>query len=200
MVLQASPRAHSLSHPRRGHELCQKLERKDCSNILQQLARVIGKASIWTFLDLECRQISCQVGRNGGGRVLAKIGSKYVRQIIPNKKEHITILTCINSNGDYISNMYIFKGKQQKDEYIRKCEPGAVYAMQKKAWMSGYIFYKWLDHLFRNPELRGGISQIKRHLLILDGHGSYVILDVILKAREHGLDLLILPSHTSHAL
>jgi hypothetical protein len=27
-----------------------------------------------------------------------------------------------------------------------------------------------------------------------------VILDVILKAREHGLDLLTLPSHTSHAL
>jgi hypothetical protein len=27
-----------------------------------------------------------------------------------------------------------------------------------------------------------------------------VTLDVILKAREHGLDLLILPSHTSHAL
>jgi hypothetical protein len=74
--------------------------------------------------------------------VLVKIGSKYVRQIIPNEREHVTFLTCINSNGEYIPNLYIFKGKQRKDEYIRKCKPGAVYAMQKKAWMSGYIFYK----------------------------------------------------------
>ena len=72
--------------------------------------------------------------------------------------------------------------------------------MQKKAWMSGYIFYKWLNHFFRNLELRDGNSQIKSHLLILDGHGSHVTLNVILKAREHGLNLLILPSHTSHAL
>jgi hypothetical protein len=145
-------------------------------------------------------ETSCQASRNGGGRVFAKIGSKYVRQIIPNEREHVIVLTCINSNGEYIPNLYIFKGKQRKDEYIRKCEPGAVYAMQKKAWMSGYIFYKWLDHFFRNLELRGGISQIKRHLLILDGHGSHVTLDVILKAREHGLDMLTLPSHTSHTL
>jgi hypothetical protein len=111
--------------------------------------------------------------------VLAKIGTKYVRQIIPNEREHVTVLTCINSDGEYISNLYIFKGKQRKDEYIRKCESGAMYAMQKKARMSDYIFYKWLDHFFRNLEVRGGISQIKRHFLILDGHGSHVTLDVI---------------------
>jgi hypothetical protein len=152
-------------------------------------------AQIWN-----ADETGCQAGRNRGGRVLAKIGTKYMREIIPNEREHVTVLICINSDGEYIPNLYIFKGKQRKDEYIRKCESGAVYAMQKKAWMSGYIFYKWLDHFFRNLEVRGGISQIKRHLLILDGHGSHVTLDVILKPREHGLDLLTLPSHTSHPL
>jgi hypothetical protein len=131
-------------------------------------------AQIWN-----ADETGCQAGRNGGGRVLAKIGTKYVRQIIPNEREHVTVLTCINSDGEYISNLYIFKGKQRKDEYIRKCESGAMYAMQKKARMSDYIFYKWLDHFFRNLEVRGGISQIKRHFLILDGHGSHVTLDVI---------------------
>ena len=72
--------------------------------------------------------------------------------------------------------------------------------MQDKAWMTAYIFFKWLDHFLWHLHLRGGILQTHRHLLILDGHGSHVTLDMIKKAREHGLDLLTLPSHTSHAL
>jgi hypothetical protein len=37
-------------------------------------------------------------------------------------------------------------------------------------------------------------------LLILDGHGSHVTLEVIEQAQEFGLDMIILLSHTSHAL
>jgi hypothetical protein len=142
----------------------------------------------------------CQAGRNGVGRALAKVGTRNVRQVMPNEQEHVTMLTCINGDGEYIPNLYIFKGKQRKDEYVSLCEAGAIYAMQDKAWVTGYIFFKWLDHFLRHLHLRGGISQTNRHLLILDGHGSHVTLDVIKKAREHGLDLLTLPSHTSHAL
>jgi hypothetical protein len=46
----------------------------------------------------------------------------------------------------------------------------------------------------------GGISKENRHLLILDGHCNHVTLDVLQEARAVGLDLLTLPSHTSHAL
>jgi hypothetical protein len=49
-------------------------------------------------------ETGCQFGQNGGGRVLAKIGTKYVRLIISNKREHVTVLTCINFNGEYILN------------------------------------------------------------------------------------------------
>jgi hypothetical protein len=93
-----------------------------------------------------------------------------------------------------------FKGEQCKDEYVSLCEAGVVYVMQDKAWMTGYIFFKWLDHFLCHLHLQGGISQSNRHLFILDGHGSHVTLDVIKKARGHGLDLLTLPSHMPHAL
>ncbi len=46
----------------------------------------------------------------------------------------------------------------------------------------------------------GGISQTNCHLLILDGHGSHVILKAIKQAMDFGLDMITLPSHTSHAL
>jgi hypothetical protein len=38
-----------------------------------------------------------------------------------------------------------------------------------------------------------------RHLLILDGHGSHVTFEVIEQVNEFGLDMIPLPSHTSHA-
>ena len=44
------------------------------------------------------------------------------------------------------------------------------------------------------------MSPERRHLLILDGHNSHVTLEVVAQAKAAGLDLLTLPSHTSHAL
>jgi hypothetical protein len=44
------------------------------------------------------------------------------------------------------------------------------------------------------------ISPVRRHLLILDGHGSHVTMDVVKTACSVGLDLLTLLSHTSHAM
>jgi hypothetical protein len=49
-------------------------------------------------------------------------------------------------------------------------------------------------------EKHGGISPTNRHLLILDGHSSHVTLDVVQRAKLIGLDIFILPSHTSHRL
>ena len=44
------------------------------------------------------------------------------------------------------------------------------------------------------------LSPTNKHLIILDGHKSHVTLEVILKAKAHGIDVISLPSHTSHAL
>jgi hypothetical protein len=45
-----------------------------------------------------------------------------------------------------------------------------------------------------------GIFITNRHLLILDGHGFHVTFEAIEQAQEFGLDTIIVPSHTSHAL
>jgi hypothetical protein len=49
-------------------------------------------------------------------------------------------------------------------------------------------------------ETCGGISPINCHLLILDEHNSHMTLDMVYKVKQNGLDLLTLPSHTSHCL
>jgi len=45
-----------------------------------------------------------------------------------------------------------------------------------------------------------GIFQGNQHLLILDGHGSHVIIEAIEQLIEFRLDTTTLPSHTLHIL
>ena len=50
------------------------------------------------------------------------------------------------------------------------------------------------------PKERPWVDLTNRHLLILDGHNSHVTLEVVKISMESGLDIVSLPSHTSHAL
>jgi hypothetical protein len=84
--------------------------------------------------------------------------------------------------------------------HIAKCEVGVRMGMQKNAWMTGHLFEKWLSHFVDYLQRRGGVSPSNRHLLILDGHDSHVTIEVIEKAWTVGIDMITLPSHTSHAL
>jgi hypothetical protein len=71
-------------------------------------------------------------------------------------------------------------------------------AMQSKAWMTTFLFKEFLS--FFKSSILGGISRSNKHLLILDGHGSHVILETIEQASEFALNMVSLPSHTCHAL
>jgi hypothetical protein len=73
-------------------------------------------------------------------------------------------------------------------------------AMQPRAWMTSYLFGAWISRFIELVQESGSISSEHRHLLILDGHISHVSVEIVQKARSVGLDLLTLPSHTSHAL
>jgi hypothetical protein len=132
--------------------------------------------------------------------VIAKRGARKVHTIVPNQREWLLVLVCINAAGGAIPSFYIFWGKRFRQNYIQHCEAGATMAMQPCAWMTSYLFSTWLSHFIESVSKVGGISPEQRHLLIQDGHNSHVTLDVAMKAKRMGLDLLTLPSHTSHAL
>ena len=106
----------------------------------------------------------------------------------------------MNASGHSIPNFYIFKGKQKLRNYIVKCEQDSCIAMQPNGWMTVFLFSPWITHFLSIVRRRYGISQENRHLLILDGHGSHVTLEVVQKAKSKGLDIITLPNHTSHRL
>ena len=147
-----------------------------------------------------CDESGVQASKTGGGRVWTQKGSRYVHTLIPNEREHITTLTCINAAGSYIPNFYIFKGKRIRDNYILHCKSGAAMAMQSAAWMTQVLSSSWMSHFIAALERHGGVSHEHQHLLIVDGHNSHVTVDVVMKAMEVGLDPVTLLFHTSHRL
>ena len=66
--------------------------------------------------------------------------------------------------------------------------------------MDTFHFIEWMDHFIHKMQNEENLSQERRHLIILDGHKSYISLEVLMKARDHGIDMISLPSHTSHEL
>lgn len=139
-------------------------------------------------------------GKSGGGMVIARTGAKRVQSIVPNQREWLSVLVCVNAAGTAIPSFYIFRGKRFRQNYIQHCEAGATMAMQPRAWMTSYLFSAWISHFVASIQRTIGISPTQRHLLVLDGHNSHVTLEVARAAKNVGLDLISLPSHTSHAL
>jgi hypothetical protein len=46
----------------------------------------------------------------------------------------------------------------------------------------------------------GGISSLRKHLIILDGYTSHVCIQTVKETRRYGIDMLTLPSHCLHAM
>ncbi|MCO5555384.1 hypothetical protein L7F22_008930 [Adiantum nelumboides] len=60
-------------------------------------------------------------------------------------------------------------------------------AMQRKAWMNGELFQAWIEHFKSTIARDMGFENL--HLLILDGHGSHVSLEVVAKAHDARIDI-----------
>ena len=57
-----------------------------------------------------------------------------------------------------------------------------------------------MDYFIRILRRKGVLSPISRHLIILHGYKAHLTLELLTKAKENGLDMVTLPSHTSHGL
>ena len=147
-----------------------------------------------------CDESGAQANKTEEGVVLALRGTRSVHTIVPNERQWISVLVSINSIGHTMPSYYVFKGKRQRQEFISSCENGACIRMQENGYMDAANFNKWMDYFLNYHKSRGNLSLTKRMVLILDGHKSHVTLEVLQKEKAHGLDMVSLPSHISHAL
>jgi hypothetical protein len=59
-----------------------------------------------------CDESGVQARKNGGGVVIARTGARRVHSVVPDQREWLSVLVCINGIGKTIPSFYIFRGKR----------------------------------------------------------------------------------------
>ena len=70
--------------------------------------------------------------------------------------------------------------------------------IQEHAWMNKELFMNWLFHFVAS--MSSGVSPENRHLLNFYGHVNHIALQTVQEENMMGIDLLTLPSHTTHRI
>ena len=110
----------------------------------------------------------------------------------------ITAVCCVSAAGVYCPPFLIFPRKRFKPELMDRGPVGAVGVANPSGWINESVFVQWFDHFlqFFQPKHRNTPS-----LLIMDGHTNHTNnLELVIKARENNVDLLVLPSHCTHKI
>jgi hypothetical protein len=91
--------------------------------------------------------------------------------------------------------IYMYPRKRAVPESMKiGAVPGTMFMTSANGWITQEIYLEWFKFFIKS------IPPARPVLLIEDGHGSHITLDVIELARKNDIHLLCLPSHTSHIL
>ena len=103
-----------------------------------------------------------------------------------------TVVVCVSASGHAIPPFMIYPRKRAVPESMKiGAVPGTIFMTSDKGWITQKIYFEWFIKSIPPP---------RPVLLIEDGHGSHITVDVIELARKNDIHLLCLPSHTSHIL
>ena len=129
-------------------------------------------------------------------KVVAQIGRCNVPSLtsVDKGKTH-SILACVSASGQVLSPFMIYPRKRPVPEKLREgAYPNTVFHVSDNGWMTNELFFEWFKLFVMMVPL------VRPVLLVLDGHGSHITIEVIEYARSNEIHLLCLPSHTSHIL
>ena len=131
------------------------------------------------------------------GRVIAPKGFRQVGKITSAERGVLVTLICAcNAAGVFLPPMYIFPRKRMPDTLMKDAPPQAVGYANPSGWTDEELFPKWLEHFTSITNC----STENRHVVLLDGHHSHKSLQAIEYCRDHGIELITLPPHSTHKL
>ena len=125
--------------------------------------------------------------------VIAPSASKPMsKEIFTN--DHVTSVPCISAAGQNMSPMLIFSKRVPRS--LQGEEPkGWLYRSTNSGFINSEIFIDWFKFIYLKEKPKG-----ERSLLIMDAHCTHVSLPFFELAIEHNVEVITLPSKSSHIL
>lgn len=125
--------------------------------------------------------------------VLAPSGSKHVYSQQNGNRDHITVHCCINAEGEYIPPMIIFEKCFPSSAYTRGGPPNTLYAKSPNGYMDSELYLEWFKKVFLKYA-----NKERPLLLIQDGHGSHITVELIEEARINEVEIIIVSTSAHH--
>ena len=94
----------------------------------------------------------------------------------------------------YIPLMLIFPRKNLRQSLMVGTPPGSVGELSDSGWTNDTIFIQWLKNFAFIVEA----SNKKKHLLIVDCHGSHKTLEVRIFCRYNGVEMISSTPYCTH--
>ena len=115
---------------------------KNVSTFYKKLRLLYAKYTYALDLIQNCDESRVQVMCHGGGCMFPCWGVRNMHIMILNEWKWLLVLTCINAHGGYISNFYIFRGKQTLLECDVQSDKILAYMCRKNVTLTriGYHF------------------------------------------------------------
>jgi hypothetical protein len=138
-------------------------------------------------------------------RVISRRGEGTVYVLEDTEWPHITVLACISAAGERLPPLIIHSAKSILLKWtFKEGIAGTTYSATETGWIDRKVYLEWFRTVYvphvnatRGTNEDGTICAV---LLVFDGHDSHIGLEVALLAEQHSIDLLQMPSHTSHRL
>lgn len=109
----------------------------------------------------------------------------------------MSVIECVSAAGRKLRCVAIFKGQGLQTTWFPAEIPNWLYTTSENAWTSQEIGLEWLQRVFI-PE---STPQLNQHrMLLLDAHSSHINIEFLWSCKQHKIELLFLPAHSTHVL
>ena len=140
-----------------------------------------------------CNESMIAMDRRSGTVVVSR-KTKHTYSESNGAWDHVTVNACVLASGYIMPPHIIFSQSYPSGLYARDGPNGALYSILDNEYMDSELFYGFISKLFilHTNQIAGP------KLLILDGHGSHLNINIINLCRESDIHLYCLPPQTTH--
>lgn len=129
-------------------------------------------------------------------KVIGEKGKKSIHvKTSGDRGENITAVVCMSATGHFIPPMIIFKGQRLNKGLVSNAPEGTLFATSKSSFIDTELFHDWFANQFIKH-----LPPARPVLLVLDGHASHISLSTLLVAKQHNVEMICLPPHTTSEL
>ena len=132
-------------------------------------------------------------------KVIVRKGQKDVYEIgTGSGRDNITVLACGSAIGERVLPYVVYKAKTTNPSWMEGGPHGCMFSVSNSGWMESAQFSEWFIQMFL-PATKL-LRLTAPVVLLLNGHGSHVTLELVTEAAKQNTIIICLPPHTTHIL